>query len=491
MQQVLCPQCGAPVKFTSAASVMAVCGACRSTLLKDAESVKRIGEAADVLEDYSPLCLGATGTHDGKRFDVIGRIQMRFDEGFWNEWYVWFDDGSDGWLSDASGQYAVTRRRKVKSVQEMPAFDSIAPGDELKLDGQRFVAADVRTSQAGGTQGELPFVPGDGWQAKVADYRSLDAFLTLDFSDGPQPELYIGKAFDLSAMQAGSLRTKEQVEETAGRFRGQIKALDCPNCGAPISFVAAMATNVVCPSCAAAVDCSGPTAEVIEKARKVQKIHATLPLGSVAKMEGADFTLIGLMKCADPDPEEPSSWMEYLLFNPAKGFIWLVESDEGWERVQVCDTWPSHNNATSVRWRNRVYQKLYDYTSRVEMALGAFNWRVKVGDSTQITDYQVGTLKLTRELADKELGWSASAPVSPAQLAQWFSRPELNRQKAMRVSSAKAGGGYRKWAKGALIAMVFLNFNNIFAGRFIPVLIGMVFLWLPAMLADMLTGEDE
>ncbi len=491
MQQVLCPQCGAPVKFTSAASVMAVCGACRSTLLKDAESVKRIGEAADVLEDYSPLCLGATGNHDGKRFDVIGRIQLRFDEGFWNEWYLWFEDGTDGWLSDASGQYAVTRRRKAKTSQEMPAFDGISPGDEFKLDGQRFVAADVRTSQAGGAQGELPFVPGDGWQAKVADYRSLDAFLTLDYSDGPQPEIYMGKAFDLSAMQAGSLRTKEQVEETAGRFRGQIKALDCPNCGAPISFVAAMATNVVCPSCAAAVDCSGPTAEVIEKARRVQKIRATLPLGSVAKMEGVDYTLIGLMKCADPDPEEPSSWIEYLLFNPAKGFTWLVETDEGWERVQVCDTWPSHNAATSVRWRNRVYQKLYDYTSRVEMALGAFNWRVKVGDTTQITDYQVGTLKLTRELADKELGWSASAPVSPAQLAQWFSRPELNRQKAMRVSAAKAGGGYRKWAKAALIGMVFLNFNNIFDGRFIPVLIGMAFLWLPAMLADKLSGEDE
>lgn len=491
MQQVLCPQCGAPVKFTSAASVMAVCGACRSTLLKDAESVKRIGEAAEVLEDYSPLCLGAAGVHDGKRFDVIGRIQLRFDEGFWNEWYLWFEDGTDGWLSDASGQYAVTRRRQAKTTQSLPAFEDIAPGDEFKLDGQRFVAADVRTSQAGGAQGELPFVPGDGWQAKVADYRSLDAFLTLDFSDGPQPELYIGKAFDLSAMQAGSLRTKEQVEETAGRFRGQIKALDCPNCGAPITFVAAMATNVVCPSCAAAVDCSGPTAEVIEKARRVQKIRATLALGSVAKMEGVDYTLIGLMKCADPDPEEPSSWTEYLLFNPAKGFVWLVESEEGWERVQVCDTWPSHNNATSVRWRNRLYQKLYDYTSRVEMALGAFNWRVKVGDSTRITDYKVGTLKLTRELGDEELGWSASAPVSPAQLAQWFNRPELNRQKAMAGAAAKAAGGYRKWAKAALIALVFLNFDNIFDGRFIPVLVGMAFLWVPALLADTLTGKDE
>ncbi|MPT28484.1 MAG: DUF4178 domain-containing protein [Achromobacter sp.] len=488
MQQVLCPQCGAPVKFTSTASVMAVCGACRSTLLKDADSVRRIGEMADVLEDYSPLCLGATGQYDSKRFDVVGRIQLRFDEGCWNEWYVWFEDGTDGWLSDASGQYALTRRRKVKSTQGMPAFADIAPGDELKLDGQRFVAADVRACQAGGAQGELPFVPGDGWQAKVADFRSLDAFLTLDFSDGPEPELYIGRAFDLSAMQAGSLRTNEQVEETAGRFRGQIKALACPNCGGPISFVAAMATHVVCPSCRAAVDCSGPTAEVIAKANQVKSIRTTLSLGAVAKIDGASFTLIGLMKCADPDPEEPSDWIEYLLFSPTRGFIWLVQTDEGWERVQVCDTWPSHNNATSVRWRSKLYHKLYDYTSRVELALGAFNWRVKVGDSTMITDYKAGNLKLTREQGAAEVGWSASAPVAPAQLAEWFGDPALAKQKAM--PRAASSGGYRQWAWFATIAMGFLNMGNIFSGRILPLLIGLAFLWLPASLADKMSKDD-
>ncbi|CUR78794.1 hypothetical protein BN2905_59870 [Achromobacter xylosoxidans] len=489
MQQVLCPQCGAPVKFTSTASVMAVCGACRSTLLKDAESVRRIGETADVLEDYSPLCLGASGKFEGKRFDLIGRIQLRYEDGFWNEWYLWFDDGSDGWLSDASGQYAITRRRKVKTVQGLPAFADIAAGDDLKLDGQRFTASDVRRCRAGGAQGELPFVPGDGWEAKVADFRSLDAFLTLDFSDGPQPELYIGKAFDLSAMQASTLRSNEQVEETAGRFRGQIKALDCPNCGAPISFVAAMATQVVCPSCAATVDCTGETAEVIDKARKVRAIKTTLALGATARIDGTTYTLIGLMKCADPDPEEPSDWIEYLLFSPVKGFTWLVETDEGWERVQVCDTWPSHNNATSVRWRSKLYHKLYDYTSRVDLALGAFNWRVKVGDRTQITDYKAGNLKLTREQAPAEVGWSAAAPVAPAQLAEWFGNPELARQKAM--PRAALSGGYRKWAWFATIAMGFLNIGNIFSGRILPIVIGLAFLWLPASLADKISAKDE
>ena len=73
MQQVLCPQCGAPVSFTSAASVMAVCGACRSTLLKDAASVRRIGEAAEVLEDYSPICLGAAGKYEALTWSAASR----------------------------------------------------------------------------------------------------------------------------------------------------------------------------------------------------------------------------------------------------------------------------------------------------------------------------------------------------------------------------------------------------------------------------------
>jgi len=86
MQKVSCPSCGAEVSFRSAASVMAVCEYCHSTLLKDAESVKDIGKMSDVLEDYSPIQINTSGEYQGKHFTVVGRIQLRYDDGFWNEW---------------------------------------------------------------------------------------------------------------------------------------------------------------------------------------------------------------------------------------------------------------------------------------------------------------------------------------------------------------------------------------------------------------------
>ena len=76
MQNVACPNCGAPVTFKSHASVQAVCEFCQTTVVKEAGAVKNMGKMSDVLEDYSPVQIGTAGTHAGKEFTVIGRIQL-------------------------------------------------------------------------------------------------------------------------------------------------------------------------------------------------------------------------------------------------------------------------------------------------------------------------------------------------------------------------------------------------------------------------------
>ena len=49
-------------------------------------------------------------------------------------------------------------------------------------------------------------------------------------------------------------------------------------------------------------------------------------------------------------------------------------------------------------------------------------------------------------------------------------------------------GAYAGWAWIATIVLAFLNFDNI---RLLPSLIGLAFLWLPAKLADKLSGRGE
>ena len=58
---------------------------------------------------------------DDRKFTLIGRLQVHYDVGTWNEWYVLFDDGQTGWLSEVGDLYAMTclltqkRRRGPKN----------------------------------------------------------------------------------------------------------------------------------------------------------------------------------------------------------------------------------------------------------------------------------------------------------------------------------------------------------------------------------------
>ena len=114
-----CPSCGAPVVFKSASSVFAVCDYCQSTLVRHDQALEDIGKMAALVEDRSPLQLGAEGSYKGVHFALIGRIQIKYSQGYWNEWHLLFDDMRTGWLSEAGGEYVVSFLRHVQ--EPLPA----------------------------------------------------------------------------------------------------------------------------------------------------------------------------------------------------------------------------------------------------------------------------------------------------------------------------------------------------------------------------------
>jgi len=425
MQEFLCPQCGASVKFESAGAVMVVCGACRSTITKDAGVAKTVGHMAAVVEDGTPVQIGTRGRHDQSVFQVVGRLRMEYDAGGWNEWYLLFDDGSDGWLSDASGQYAVTRRlRDAERVAPLPAYDDVRVGQPIKVGEALYIVSDRRESRCVGGEGELPVNAADGWSARAIDCRRARAFATVDYSDGA-PVVYAGKATDRADFTPGTLRNQEEVLAATGRYRGQVLALDCPECGGAISIAVAMATQVVCQSCGSLLDCTGPRTEIIEANQRVARFKTTLPLGARGRFD-VEYTVIGAMRCSVPGDAEEPEWTEYLLFHPQRGYLWLVETVEGWQKVTVSDEWPAAiENTNSCTLRGAMWTKKYEYRARVESVFGAFNWRVRRGDVTRVTDYGRMRETLTREATDEEITWSIATKVSPTALALAFPKVAL------------------------------------------------------------------
>ena len=420
MFQAACPGCGAAIDFRSPASVMAVCPYCQTCALKDGEAVKDFGKISQVLEDLSPLQVGVTGSFDGQHFTVLGRVQMTYEDGRWNEWYAAFDDGTAGWLSESSGQYVFTLPKG--KAEQAPPFEKLRPGYPFTWDGKPFRASDVRPARCAAGQGELPFRVGEGWDTRAADFRVGKDFLTLDYTDGEPPEVFAGRAVTLEELKCQLLRDADEIGRTSGQYQGKIQALDCPNCGSPISYPVKVAQELVCPACHAEVSLSGDKAQVL-KVHQILSTASTLRLGEIGNIDGKAWTVIGFFKARDPDDDESGLWTEYLLFNAAAGFLWLVESDQGWDKVRVLNELPTDAGTDLMRLDGAMYRRKWTYRSEVMYAAGAFNWRIHIGDQTAVSDYPGMTGTLTREVYGEEITWSRAERVGEADVFGWFGRP--------------------------------------------------------------------
>lgn len=472
MFQFSCPQCGANVAFHSSASLTAICQYCHSTLFRNGDTLERIGTMTEALEDYSPVRIGVTGSYRSRAFTVLGRIQLRYPRGSWNEWYLVCDDGSSLWLSDASGQYVVTALDEPATTdQTLPPFSGLRPGSPVHLGDTCYWACDIRTACCHAGEGELPFRIGAGWNVHAADCRAGDAFITLDYPevDGGKnadknaganadenrntasrvPRVYRGEAVALDALNCQGLRTGEEIRETAGRYRGDVVPFACPNCGAPLSFVAGVADFVTCGACHSGIDCSGKEARVFAKQREIAQVETALSPGDVATFDGVKYTLLGLTRCQDS--QRGWVWDEYLLHHPVRGFLWLVNDDEGWDRVQVLNRWPQPldgqwPDVQRIRLDGKDYRKGETYRSEIVYALGAFNWQAEVGDVVTVTDYALGKQTcLTAEVSAEEWVWSQSMPVPAGKIAERFGKPLAKMMASGSDSDGRGGTRKKTW----------------------------------------------
>lgn len=428
-----CPSCGAPVEAHSASAVTLVCGYCNSMLVRQDNGVVDSGRDSALLEDFSPLQIGTSGTFVAQRFTLVGRLQVQYDDGAWNEWYALFDDGRAGWLSEAGDLYVMTMPVEIDNP---PRFEDTRAGfSELIFQDKRYIASDVRniSLKHAAAQGELPFVLKEDTENRVSDWRCENLFITLDYND-KTPEAFFGRMVNLDDLKLENTRHEDKIRESAGRLKGSITSENCPNCGSSIHWVNGLTSHLNCQSCGSELAVGKDKAELItaNNLRLSQNTMFTLPVGSTGRLKNKEFHVIGAIRYLETDAQETfdnlfkgakhtltpeGQWTEYLLYNPTQGFLWLVEADEGWNISETLNDWPRLD-------RNRQpqgYGKLYDYGGRVRIASGAFYWRVRNGDLNYYSDYRDGqSRKIGSELNSHEMAWSRSTPIAYREIADAF-----------------------------------------------------------------------
>jgi len=204
MDKCTCPSCGASVEFQSPASILTVCEYCASTLVRHDVNLENIGRMAELQVDGSPLQLHVEGRYQGVPFLVVGRIQLRYEQGLWNEWHLLFDDLRSGWLGESGGIYAVSFLTKLDEA--LPRFEDLHPGNALVLKGQSFAVAQVAKAFCVAGEGELPFSVGPGYAAPVVDLAGPgNKLATIDYSEEP-PLVFLGEYVEFEQLHLTGLR---------------------------------------------------------------------------------------------------------------------------------------------------------------------------------------------------------------------------------------------------------------------------------------------
>ena len=473
-----CPNCGAPVEFASAASASAVCGSCRSTLLRDGETLQRIGVSAELFDDYSPLQLGASGRYQGAAFTLIGRQQLGDESSCWNEWHVLFDAGDGNplvnpatssdpdsgnsrgaWLSEDNGAYVMAFDAPLPGAAPAPA--ELRAGEQLQLGGATWSVASVVRARVQAAEGELPRPPRlGGPEFTLADLRNTaDEVATLDWRDPGRVGWSLGRSVRLDDLQMKGLR--ESNDKTlSGR------SIECPNCGASLAVKLASSQSVVCEQCQSVVDLSaGVGRELAHYAQDNVGAAPQIPLGRSGSLSlgGSQLSwqVVGYVERREVDVdagEEQTAWREYLLYHSTEGFSFLVDAEDGWSYAKPITGVPQIRDGNAT-WQGSTYKPLYTYTGAVSYVLGEFYWRLKRGERTQNTDFAAGKKRLNREQAGNEVTWSAGAVLDSALVAKAFGLADAQAQALQRdVSplSASSGGLGRRLLIYAVIAIVVL-----------------------------------
>lgn len=207
MLKIDCASCGAPVQFRSKASVFAVCSYCKSTLVRQDMNLELVGKMADLKYDVTPFQIGTSGKFNGKAFEVIGRLQIAYSEGYWNEWYCIFNDGDTGWLAEAQGFLAMCF---TKQGWNIPDKSILAPGKQVDLDPKKefdlFQVEEGRPVRCTYSEGELPMNAARGRESFSVDLATVfGEMATIEFASD-ETRLFVGKYQDFDEFEFKNLR---------------------------------------------------------------------------------------------------------------------------------------------------------------------------------------------------------------------------------------------------------------------------------------------
>lgn len=455
-----CPSCGMPVDADQRYAKLVVCAACHSSVVLDEKAARLSGKMAVLAETPSPLYINATGKLGGKRWKVLGRVRYGYARGYWDEWYLQFDDGKAAWFSEDEGNLAI----EVQEDIDPAAVDyaSVSPGDTLNIGGIDYHVDEKDVAHCEGGAGQLPFVIEQNEQIPFLELSADKHFATVEFDiDDHQARLFRGRRVDLndlevdmprelvgasgvpSAERAGSGDQRERVVRSDDRARslncnccgapltipdGGADAVRCDHCGTSVDTSTRRVTckscnatipiyghlaakTVVCPKCRAQCDITGSESSLLAVVAQKDRPKVPFRMGQRGRLRGLDVVIVGHLRYRERDEGVDYDSDEFLLHCRGAGYRWLIMENGHFTLAEELDNRPLGVTAAHIppgehfRFDGIRYRVFERGRCKITWVDGELPWVAKVGDSNQYMDATAPPILLSAEWTTTEQEW--------------------------------------------------------------------------------------
>lgn len=207
----------------------------------------------------------------------------------------------------------------------------------------------------------------------------------------------------------------------------QVKALNCPQCGAAITLRSfQQALTVVCENCHSILDAKDPTLKILQQFQAITgELKPLIPLGTRGKLRGTDYEVIGFQRRSIESDGVRYDWHEYLLFNPYKGFRYLSEYQGHWNDISVCKNLPTVRSSivSTANYLGENFRHFQTADATTGYVIGEFPWQVRVGERAVVSDYVHPPHLLSCEQSSGETTWSVGEYIYPQEIWKAFHLP--------------------------------------------------------------------
>lgn len=167
------------------------------------------------------------------------------------------------------------------------------------------------------------------------------------------------------------------------------QSIQCTSCGAPLTLHGGghKIQSLTCEYCGAVLDARKKYAVLSKYSEHKEPYYSPLKLGDQGKLQGVEFVVIGIVEwLAGLD-----RWIEYQLYSPTHGYVWLEYSLGHWtftRRVRSLPdkhVWSLTTKETFVA-NQRSYVFFSKYSAEITYVAGELTWVARVGDKTTLAE---------------------------------------------------------------------------------------------------------